>query len=450
MERNLFLIALIFLIITGCGKKESANTAKSSSIAEKTGSSAEDSSKLKSTKKEDQRKEGDSKFQKPVFQLKNWQSDVKKPEVEDDAANVSVEKMEPGEAEEAAEDIKVPSDCLAAKLVSKTEKIIWTPKWYFEGVGGVKLPTMVLSNDSSVLAIVETTGTDKGPNGSRIVLLNTYNWQVLKIHEFEENNIDKISFLPDGNRMVFWSLKQISIKKPYELIMIGVEKGDILSISKEIKADVSDIIATEKNVFAKISDENIIYCFDSSNISKAPRKIKSLNQKGVFALSPDKGRIVLAGEKYLEIFECEGMEMLSKFSFDEEYAPENVLFAGKNEYIAVSAYNKPGFFFKDGQKKQFCDISGRSLAYNKDEKTLIYEKYLNNEICFAEVPDLSEKGHFTPSKINPRTQGTAIFLAYFKDNSRYTVIDSYGNLSVFTKYLKSNKWKKRVVISPKK
>ncbi|MEI6422632.1 MAG: hypothetical protein WCP55_10465, partial [Lentisphaerota bacterium] len=34
----------------------------------------------------------DSDFVKPVFQLKNWDKDVKKPEVADDSSNITKEK----------------------------------------------------------------------------------------------------------------------------------------------------------------------------------------------------------------------------------------------------------------------------------------------------------------------------------------------------------------------
>ncbi|OGV39057.1 MAG: hypothetical protein A2X48_18025 [Lentisphaerae bacterium GWF2_49_21] len=457
MIRNLLLIAIILAIAAGCGKKSDSKSSSKDNIGAdgKTGNKTSDKgssdgksdiSKLDNTKK----KEEDPKFQKPVFQLKDWKSDVKKPEVSDDASNVSVEKLDPEDGEDGDKEIKVPENCIAARLTNKNEKIMWTPKWYFEGVGGIKLPGIAVSPDSSVLAIIETTGTDNGPNGSRIVLFNTYNWQILKIHEYEENKITKLSFLPNGSKIALWSEKQSSIKKPYELLLVGIEKGDVQSASREIKADVSDIVANENYILVKGADENYIYCFDSANLSKSAKKIKSLNMQGVFALSPDKERVVLAGEKYLEIFECSGMDLISKISFDASYAPENAIFAGKNDSIAVSAYNKPGFLFKDGQKKQFCDISGHALSYNGDEKALIFEKYLNNEIWLAEVPDLSDKGHFVPAKINPRTQGTALFAAYLKDNSRYVLLDNYGNLSIYTKYMKSNKWKKKIIFSSKK
>jgi len=455
MSRLILIIFLGFSLVSGCGKK-SENTDTSSQGSTEKNESKSFGSKPAGEKKEIEKpaksKTGDEegKFEKPVFKLKNWKNDVKKPEVEDDASNIAVEKIDAEEKDDSDKEINAPPESLASRLVNKNEKIIWTPKWYFEGVGGVKLPATCTSPDLSVMAIIETTGTDKGPNGSRIVLLNTYNWQILRIFEFQENKLKNICFHPDGKRLVLWSEKQSLIKKPYELIIVGIEKGEIQSTSKEIKTDVCDITAVQGGIMAKSSEEKTIFCFDPSNISKASKIIKSSNLQGVFAVSPEKDRVVLAGENSIEIFESSGLEQIKQINLKVDFAPDNAVFAGKNDWIAVSSYNKPGFLFKDGLKKQFCDIMGHSLAFNAEEKLLVFEKYLNNEMCVIDVPDLKEISNFTPSTINPKTQGTAIYAVYLKHLSKYVVLDSYGNLCLYSNLSKSKKWKKQLILSPKK
>ena len=405
--------------------------------------------------KETKQSGDDSDFVKPVFQLKNWDKDVKKPEVADDSSNITKEKRGPDEKETVDDSeitLKTPAECLAGKLPPNNEKIVWTPKWSFEGVGGVRLPGFSLSQDKSILAIIEITGTQEGPNGSRIILFNTYNWQILRIHEFPENKITKLCFINERNRIALWSEKQNSIKKPYELIVMGIDKGGIKSSSREIKTGITDIFSINDYILVKsMSDapENI-YCFDSDDISKPAKRLKSSNLGGVFAISPDKTRFALAGNKNIEIFESAGLSLIKKIDLDIDYMPENAVFAGKNDWIAISAYNKPAFFLKDTLKKQFCDISGHTLDYNGEDKVLFIEKYINNQISVFEVPDLTEVAGFIPANVNPKTNGYAIFADYLKHQNKYVVIDSYGNLCLYAKYLKSKKWKKKIIIGVKK
>lgn len=397
----------------------------------------------------------DTDFVKPVFQLKNWEKDVKKPEVTDDASNIIKEKKSPDEKdtfEDSDITMKTPPECLAGKLPSNNEKIIWTPKWYFEGIGGARLPAFSLSKDKSVLAVVETTGTREGPNGSRIILFNTYNWQILRIHEFPENKITKLCFINERNRIALWSEKQNSIKKPYELIVTGIDKGGIKSSSREIKTGITGISSVNDYILVKSiadSPENI-YCFDSDDISKPAKRLNSLNTGGVFAISPDNTRFALAGNRNIEIFESIGLSLIKKIEVDVDYVPENAVFAGKSDLIAISAYNKPAFLYKDTLKKQFCDISGHTLNYNNEDNVIFIEKYLNNQITVFDVPDLREIADFIPANVNPKTNGYALFADYLDHQKKYVVIDSYGNLCLYAKYLKSKKWKKKIVLSAKK
>ena len=406
-------------------------------------------------RKEARQAADDSDFVKPVFQLKNWEKDIKKPEVSDDSSNITKEKKgtdEKDTVDDSEITLKTPTECLAGKLPPNNEKIIWTPKWSFEGVGGVRLPGFSLSQDKSILAIIETTGTQEGPNGSRIILFNTYNWQILRIHEFPENKITKLCFINERNRLALWSEKQNSIKKPYELIVAGIDKGGIKASTREIKTEITGIFSINDYILVKsLADSpEDIYCFGSDDISKSAKRLKSSNSGGVFAISPDKTRFALAGNKNIEIFETAGLSLIKKIEVDVDYIPENAVFAGKNDWIAISAYNKPAFFYKDTFKKQLCDISGHTLNYNSEDKVIFIEKYLNNQVSVFEVPDLTEVAGFIPANVNPKTNGYAIFTDYLKHQNRYVVMDSYGNLCLYAKYLKSKKWKKKIIIGSKK
>jgi hypothetical protein len=456
-----FAVSVCLSLLCGCGEKDAVATPsgkdnsvphpeKRIDVLESVGQSD-----MSSPAKQTKQSAGDSDFAKPVFQLKNWDKDVKKPEVADEPSNI-VREMRAADEKDTFDDLemalKTPPECLAGKIPSNNEKILWIPKWSFEGVGGVSLPDFSLSQDKSILAVIEITGTREGPNGSRIILFNTYDWHILRIHEFPENKITKLCFISERNRMALWSEKQNSTKKPYELIVTGIDKGGIKSSSHEIRTAITDIASVGDHVLVKSmadTPENI-YCFDSDDISKPARRLDSSNSGGVFAISPDKTRFALAGNKNIEIFESTGLSLIKKIEVDVNYTPENAVFAGRNDWFAISAYNKPAFFFKDAVRKQFCDLSGHTLNYNSQDKVLFIEKYLNNQISIFEVPDLSEVSDFIPANVNPKTKGYALFTDYLEHQNKYAMMDSYGNLCLYAKYLKSKKWKKKIILSSKK
>jgi hypothetical protein len=457
----LLSISVCLSLLLGCGKNETVNIPdakdKTVSYAKKkiTVTNSVILAQKSEPPKETKQSAEDSEFVKPVFQLKNWDKDVKKPEVAEDSSNIIKEKIVPGEKDTADDSditLKTPPECLAGRMPSNNEKIIWTPKWSFEGIGGVRLPAFSLSRDKSVLAIIETTGTNEGPNGSRIILFNTYDWQILRIHEFPENKITRMCFINERNRMALWSEKQNSIKKPYELIVTGIDKGGIKFSSREIKTDVTGLSSVGDYILVKsLSDTpKNIYCFDSDEISKSAKRLNSSNSGGVFTVSPDNLHFALAGNKNIEIFESAGLRLIKKIEVDVNYMPENAVFAGRNDWVVISAYNKPAFFFKDTFKKQFCEISGHTLNYNVQDNVLFMEKYLNNQISIFDVPDLAEVADFIPANVNPKTKGYALFTDFLFNQNKYLVIDSYGNICLYAKYLKSKKWKKKIILSAKK
>jgi hypothetical protein len=240
------------------------------------------------------------------------------------------------------------------------------------------------------------------------------------------------------------------IKKPFELLSIGISKGEVKSASKEIKTEISSLTAIPGKVLVKTSDDNFIFCFESSDLSRQPVKVEGEIQGGIFAVSQDGATVALAGEKGIETYDSAGMQLLKKINNDGHMIPDNAVFTGKNGWIAISACSKPGYIFKDGQKKEFCDMTGKAIMFNADGNILAFEKYLNSEIVLIEFPELAEIGKWTPSGMKPKTQGSAVFMAYLKHLGKYAVLDSYGNLCLYSKPAKSVKWSKKLIFSSKK
>ena len=116
----------------------------------------------------------------------------KMPEIEVDSSNIrEIAKSAVQPIRESKRELtltsKLPAGSLAEKLAdAKAETVsVWRPAFATQGFRGIRLDAFALSNDGSVLAIAERTGTSLGPNGTRIVLIDTSNWQVIRIFTTE-------------------------------------------------------------------------------------------------------------------------------------------------------------------------------------------------------------------------------------------------------------------------
>lgn len=123
---------------------------------------------------------------------------------------------------------ETPADSLAARL-TRTAKdgkvIVWTPMKAPVAMSPVRLPDMKISPDSSVIAFVETTGKSEGPFGSRLVLMNTHTWSVIRIVEVPGRNIKQITWIPGTVSVGALCSAQKSMRQEEGLAVIDLRKG---------------------------------------------------------------------------------------------------------------------------------------------------------------------------------------------------------------------------------
>lgn len=445
-------IMIIFLIC--CGKKKKIK--EKIPISDKSGEKERVEVVSKSTLNEAESGfERDIEEEETVFRLRNSDEKENRPKVQIDKSNIAIKEINT-DFEETEASAKMafskdtPPESLAGSLPKLRKKILWTPKWRYHGLGEVWLPETTLCSDSSIMAVIETTGLESGPNGGRIILINIYNWEILRIHEFPEQKLSQICFIPGRNMLALWSEKQVALEKPYEVLIIDYITGKILSSSNAIKSAVSDMISDGDSLFIKPAGENCenIFVFDVLDLSKQSIKISSGNSEGRFAISPDNSRLVLGGNKFIEIFDVSTKNIIRKIPLDTNFITGAVTFAGRNNWIAVSSYRGPAILFKDGKGEKICENSGRILGYNEEKKLFLVEQYGNNQISLYSLPDLKETTAIDPAKSKPRTKGSALFVTYLNHHEKYMILDSHGNLGLY--YKPRGKWKKDLIFSAKK
>lgn len=448
-------ISFSLLLLAGCGKEEKNDLDVKQLSPAKT-KSTDLSGAVKTEKSaSEKKKQDDAEYRSPVFELKNWNSDVKKSEVKDNAGNIQREE-ENDEAETSAdnskaEKLKAPEDSLADEIIPDKVKIAWSPQWDYHGIGGVNLPDAVISPDQSVLAIIEKTGEEKGPNGSRIIIFNTYDWDILRVHEFRENKFSIMRFIGEGNLLAVWEERQQELKRPFALLLIETDSGKIFSSSNAVKKPVCDIAVAGDRIFVKPTGDSpeAIMIFKSSDLSSKPVNVKSENTRGVFAVSPDLNTIAFAGEKSVEIMDAEGnIKEKTPLNAEKDYQISSAVFAGKNNGLAVVSNMKPAYFVKGDKVKMFSDLSGRTAFFNNNANCLAVGSPRNDSIILYSLPELKETGSIIPHAIRPKTQGSIVLISFLKHYEKYIALDSFGNLSMYAKAGK--RWKKQIIFSAQK
>ncbi len=475
----LFLSSQLLFILPGCGEQkkkgiEVEDVGANAALKEAAQRKKAEAQRQKEEKAAAQQKKADSKqdedsdsYEGVKFEMKNPDKEAR-PEVKDDRSNVVVESAEFASGDEDDEDgkagragkgdkltIDTPAGCSAAKFQKGLDKIIWKPKWHFEGAGAVHLEAFFMSPDQSVLGVVERTGAQDGPFGSRIVLINTYSWEILKVHELSEEYVTKACWIPGKDLIGLWTDKQPSLKQPSRILIINANTGKTVSQSEAQKYSVSDIQAFKGRLLVKPLDEGECRLLSfklqdrDPGAPLEPVEQPSENPSGVFAVLEDDGVAALAGAKTIELFGSDGgTKGRVEIQVGDKFLPDNAVFAGSPDIIAVSSYMGPALVFRNGANKALTDSSGRVLA--AFENRLVYEEYKNGRIVVCGIPDLKEAGSFTPASLKPPTKGSAIFAAFLKHHGKLLVVDSHGNFCLYAKPVKSKKWKKLLIISSDK
>jgi hypothetical protein len=380
-----------------------------------------------------------------VFKIQNWDGDLKRPEVKDDAKNVLREKLQDGEStNEKVEGI--------ASNISLEEKIIWKPAWRYDDAGGVRLPAIASSDDWSLLAVVERTGEKPGPNGSRIIILRTIDWKILRVYELKEKKISLIVFIPGETQLLCFSQKQASLKMPSELFVLDIDGGKVLR-GQKIRRDINSMQVFENPVTAIFSaapdKDNAVPVF-SLDIEhfQINKQYNSENSTGLLFKNPtDKNRFIFAGNKSIEIFEPSLQKPVAKFANPEDGTPVNAVFIGDSDVFCVLYRSGGAYLFKEGQARQLLPNSELILLYNDLSKTFLLEEIKKNEMVVFSAKDSQECDSFSASSLRPKTTGNIIYCGRLSENG-YFFVDNHGN--IFTCVKGGKKWKKSLIIEAMK
>lgn len=271
------LIAVVMLLsLAACSDKPSKGAGSSSSKPETAG---KDGVVVKNQEKApllaaDDKMMADLVQRTPSTSIPNEEVPVRSPEVIDNASNVirQVRSEVKNDTENGiikvgrtrwTRDTPVPSRSLAAKLPSKDDIVIkWTPVIMKDAARRPRIPDAKLSHDGSVFAFIETIGSQTGPFGSRIVLLNAHTWEIINVFDNKNRNISRIEFIPGTRNLAAICEKQLEMKQPYGLAVINLANGrerSFIRIPKEGAGRDSMLAAGNGKVYLASPDSAEIF-----------------------------------------------------------------------------------------------------------------------------------------------------------------------------------------------
>jgi hypothetical protein len=433
---------LLLMMVFGCGKKAPEKKAPTQKL--ETVVNSETPTSVPKEKKEIKDSEEGNFFTQ--IKVKNWKDEGEEASIEDNAENVII--RDKGEVSKSDADSPVPPASMAGRIMEQDKEIEWVPKWRYHGTGGPWLPAVALSTDKSLLAIVETTGQDDGPYGSRIVFLNTYNWRVAKIIDLKRK-VTKILFIPKSNLLVCQSSVQKELKQPRLLFLLNCRRGKIVSSSKIIKDDISgwDVDKDGKSLLVRMKDNKKLFIFDARRLKEAPRTVKMENTGGVVTFMPDGISAVVAGDKSLEITDLE--EVDKKYPLPDGFTADSIRVLDNDKtFILGSKKQGKVLAFRSGNFEILADFATGFIFYCSSKKTLIIEQKKENALTFLSVPDLKETASFSPSAKKPKTHGDILIVAYISHCEKYLGLDNQGNCYLL--YKPTKKWRKTLLFSARK
>ena len=348
----------------------------------------------------------------------------------------------------------VPPRSLAAKLRDPGRKTVlrWAPRERVGVLRGVRIPAAALSPDQSVLALVETTGGDDPPNGSRIVLINTHTWEILKVIEIPRLT-ERLVFARKEPALFVLSKAQAELKQEGGLAKIRLDPDDaaetsFIPVGRHVFSDL--LCDREDRVYLADAEKPRVLIFRQD--SARPRTAEVSAPGCALALSPDGRRWAAAGTAgKIEIFKTGDGRPLSSESIPEGYPVRQLLFldnAGNFLCAPDPLTNRAAFAVRVGRIREFEGASAGALAVSTDGSTVLHRKQAYGEIEFLDPRTFRKLASVIPERVSPRTRGVPREVYQLEAGELTAVLDDSGDLYVLHRPEKETKFQKKVILTP--
>jgi hypothetical protein len=345
---------------------------------------------------------------------------------------------------------KAPFNSLTESLLSR-HRYSWLPKWHYENGGSVLIPDIVLSRDSSLLGLLETVSLPSGGKGTLLILIDTYQWRIVRIYFYKERIFTKLLFIGRGKRMLLAEKLNSRQGLQGKLHIVNLKSGRISKASYAFQGELEaiDLSLKSKKAFLKIKNNEEIVILNIPALTKesvCKTELKNAMLKTGF------DNVVLIGKEKIKIYNSNMKHINNEYTNSLQEIPTEFAFTGNDSSeFAYGVYMKKTIFFKAGKLKVLTEHAGRVITALPEFHLLVFSDMYKNKIRFINSRDFAEDKPIIPGKIPPKTLAGARFLTYMKKRHQFIVLDTHGNLCLYWKGgRKTKNWKKHIIFKAEK
>ena len=396
----------------------------------------------------------------------------KLPEIEVDSTNVrtipksSVQPIRDSKRELAITS-KRPDGSLAEKITDADAETVttWRPSFASQGFRGARLDAFAVSPDGSVLAIAERTGTYNGPNGTRIVLIDTSNWQVIRVFTVGRL-LKKLAFVPGGTTLAAFVFSQ-SWSEKFGLAFLDLAAGreesflplPLLTTNERptypediaLAATPGFVFCTGRYIFRKPE----VYCVPippAKDEAVPYHTFETASPAAALALTPDGKSLAAASQSAIEYFDLDPAANFRRRSItqlDLGWIPVDLHFlnGAQTDFILCPAYwhDSPPVFVRSAAKES---LDGRSagFAVPMEQGAQIGVAFkVKGRIDVVDPASLEAVDSVILEQLRPATTGDTAFVFYHDAIHAFCVIDTNGNCFAVGRQQGEKRWQKRII-----
>ena len=388
------------------------------------------------------------------------------PEIEVDSSNIrTVGKSSAQPIRESKRELPLTS---ARKESSLAEKLldanaanvqIWRPAYSTQGFRGARLDAFAISDDASVLAIAERTGTSAGPNGSRVILIDTSNWQVIRIFT-TDLMLKKIAFGPTSGALAAVAFPQASRKQNFGVALFDLKNGKQTAFYA-LPFPFNGNPASEQ--IALLTSPDGVFCsgFFGSKVFFIPLNadasaelpystFETVSPASALALTPDGKSVAAASLKAIEYFTNfkTGATRRGITTLDLGWAPVDLHFLGgaQTDFILCPAFREdsPPVIVHSSARES---LDGRSAGFaipmgNSSQIGVAFK--VKGRIDIVDTASLEAVDSVIMDQ-RPETAGNVQFVFYLEPIHAFCAIDTTGNCFAVGKMEGAKHWSKRII-----
>ena len=390
----------------------------------------------------------------------------KLPEIEVDSSNIrTVAKSSVQPIRESKRELTLTStraaSSLAENLLDADEGNvqIWRPAYSTQGFRGARLDAFAISDDGSVLAIAERTGTSAGPNGTRVILVDTSNWQVIRIFT-TDHMLKKLAFGPASGSLTAIAFPQASRKQNFGVVVFDLKNGRQTAFyalpfpfNSNIAPEQIALVTNPDGVFCSgFFDKKVFFIpKDADASAEIPYSaFETVSPASALAITPDGKSVAAASLKAIEYFSNykASAQRKSVTTLDLGWTPVDLHFLGgaQTDFILCPSYREdsPPVIVRSSARES---LDGRSagFAIPMENGTQIGVAFkVKGRIDVIDPASLEAVDSVLLDQ-RPETTGDVQFVFYLDSIHAFCAIDTNGNCFAVGKIDGAKRWSKRII-----